>query len=53
MVTSNNLIYGEDIDVEDKITSIETTIASHTDDIALNTATILTKQDLITSSTDL
>ena len=51
-ITSTNLIYGEDIDVEDKITSIETTIASHTDDIALNTANILTKQDLITSSTD-
>jgi len=52
-ITSTNLIYGEDIDVEDKITSIETTIASHTDDIALNSANVLTKQDLITSSTDL
>jgi hypothetical protein len=52
-ITSTYLIYGVDIDVEDKITSIETTIASHTDDIALNTANILTKQDPITSSTDL
>ena len=26
-ITSTNLIYGEDIDVEDKITSIETTLA--------------------------
>ena len=51
-ITSTNLIYGVDIDVEDKITSIETTIASHTDDIALNSAYILTKQDTITSLTD-
>ena len=52
-ITSTNFIYGEDIDVEDTITSIETTIASHTDDIALNSANILTKQDTITSLTDL
>jgi hypothetical protein len=52
-ITCTNLIYGEDIDVEDKITSIETTIASHTDDIALNSANILTEQDTITSLTDL
>jgi hypothetical protein len=36
-----------------KTTALQTLTSTHTDDIALNTADILTKQDLITSSTAL
>jgi hypothetical protein len=38
---------------EPKTTALQTLTATHTDDIAFNTADILTKQPLITSSTDL
>jgi hypothetical protein len=38
---------------EPKTTALQTLTAGHTTDIASNTADILTKQDLITTSTDL
>jgi len=56
-LTSNNTditaLQGR-LDIEEpKTTALQTLTATHTTDIALNTANILTKQDTITISTDL
>jgi hypothetical protein len=65
-ITANNFIVGSTnviteisalqgrLDTEEpKTTALQTLTAGHTTDIATNTADILTKQPLITSSTDL
>jgi hypothetical protein len=55
-ITSNGDLFALQgrLDTEEpKLADLETLTASHTTDIAINTADILTKQDLITSSTDL
>jgi hypothetical protein len=50
--TAENLIVGSTNLITD-ITALQTLTATHTTDIALTTADVLTKQELITSSTDL
>ena len=51
-LTAENLIVGS-TNVVTELTSLDTLTATHTDDIAINTGNILTKQDTITISTDL
>jgi len=51
-VTAENLIVGS-TNVITELTSLDTLTASHTEDLATNTANILTKQATITTSTDL
>jgi hypothetical protein len=51
-LTAENLIVGS-TNLITEITALQSLTATHTEDLATNTADILTKQPLITSSTDL
>jgi hypothetical protein len=51
-ITAENLIVGS-TNVITEITALQSLTATHTEDLATNTADILTKQPLITTSTDL
>jgi len=56
IATNTNNIASLDVDLfteQQKTTALQTLTAGHTTDLASNTANILTKQPLITSSTDL